>query len=449
LEKKNNTGAMTQVMTQTGTKENYLQEFAAFSPLYGNTFTALRKSSMEAFKQHGFPGQKHEEWKYFNLAPLLQERFTIATASVKSNITREMVARYKVAGENAIMLVFVNGIFRPDLSDTDKNKTITAGSILNHETEDFIGKSGDVNEEPFLALNNAFFSDGACIRIPAGARVENPVHILHLNDSRTEQTASFPRNLIIAEKNSKAQVIATYHSLTPDKHSFCNAVTELFLNPGSFLELDIKQNEEASSFHIGQVYASLQRDCTFDICTVTLGGGMVRNNLLIRLNDTNCTAHLNGLTLAGGNQVVDHHTVVDHASPGCYSNQLYKGIFDGHAHGVFNGKILVRRDAQKTNAYQSNKTVLLSHDAVMNAKPQLEIFADDVKCSHGATTGQLDEDALFYFRARGIGEQDAKALLNFAFASDVIQKINNDSMKENVLKLLSEKLHAQIEFDLG
>jgi len=438
---------MTQVALQTEPKDFYLHEHGIFSALYGSTFPEIREAGINAFRTTGFPGVKHEEWKYFNLSPILQARFAIATPAVVPGITREMVSRYKVAGRDALVLVFVNGIFRKDLSDM-KESRVVAGSLLNHDGRKYLGTAGDLNNEPFHALNNAFFSDGAFITIPANENVEMPVHILHLNDSRSQGTVSFPRNLVVAEKNSQAQVIATYHSLNDSEHSFCNSVTEIFVHENASLEFDIKQNESVKAFHIGHVYASQQKNSTFNICTVTVGGGLVRNNLAITHADTGCTSHLNGLTLVGGRQVVDHHTVVDHAKPNCYSNQLYKSILDGHSHGVFNGKILVRKDAQKTNAYQSNKTVLLSDDAVMNTKPQLEIFADDVKCSHGATTGQLDEDALFYFRARGIGEQDAKALLNFAFASDVIEKINNDSLKSNVLHLLSEKLHAQIEFDL-
>jgi Fe-S cluster assembly protein SufD len=226
-------------------------------------------------------------------------------------------------------------------------------------------------------------------------------------------------------------------------------VTEFFVEETASVEYDIKQNEDSlSAYHINQTFVKQQRNSTFDICTVTIGGKLVRNNLNIVLNDVNCTAHLYGLAIATGQEIIDNHTLVDHASPLCQSNELYKNILNGSAHGVFNGKIFVRKDAQKTNAFQSNKNILLSKDAVMNAKPQLEIYADDVKCSHGATTGQLDEDALFYLRSRGINENDARALLNFAFASDVIEKINNESLRRNLLKLLSQKLGSHIEFDL-
>ncbi len=439
---------MKAVTLPADTKELFLNDFETFSSLYGNNFKELRKSAMDAFSREGFPGRKSEEWKYLNLQPVISHPFSIANPSMHSRITRGEMARYKVAGEGAVVLVFINGIFQPALSDLNEMPGLTCGSILTSSNTSLFGKSVSVHENPFNALNTGFFADGACVEIADGAVLSKPVHLLHLNDSQPEAVSSFPRNLVIAGSNSKAQIIATYHSLNNDNPSLCNSVTEVFVGENAFVEFDIKQNEQDRAYHFSHVYATQKRNSTFDICTVTMGGGLVRNNLTIRLTEQGCTAHLFGLTLGGGTQVVDHHTVVDHASPHCFSNQLYKGILDGHAQGVFNGKILVRKDAQKTNAYQSNKNILLSPDAVMNAKPQLEIFADDVKCSHGATTGQLDENALFYFRSRGIGEKDARALLNFAFASDVIEKINNDSLKQNLLKLLATKLHSQVEFDL-
>ena len=297
-----------------------------------------------------------------------------------------------------------------------------------------------IKTESFIALNTAFTFDGAFIHIPAHTVVEKPIHLLHVSDARNEATVSYPRNLIVAENNSRVKVIESFHTVQSANHNFINSVTEVVVKENSIVELNKIQNEAAEAFHINHTEASQEKNSTFKINTITLGGGIVRNNLHIVLNGEYCNSQLNGLYLLNGSQLVDNHTLVDHAKPNCYSNELYKGIIDGKAQGVFNGKIFVRKDAQKTNAYQSNKNILLSDDASMNAKPQLEIFADDVKCSHGATTGQLDEDALFYLRSRGIGEENAKALLNVAFAADVIKNISIEALKNNLSVLISTKL---------
>ncbi len=433
---------------KTNLKEQLVNTFESFSELYGKSFPALRVQAMEEFNRIGFPSSKNEEWKYINLASFQKNNFAVANATTKVNLTREDIQRYKVAGNKAVVLVFVNGLYQEKLSDLNQvSDKIKLTSIDEHSSSSYFGKQIKIANEPFNALNTAFHSGGILIHIPANVQVENTIHLLHINDSRTESFSSFPRNLLVVDKNAKAQVIASYHSLNNDNVSFTNAVTEIFVGENAFVEFDVKQNETEKGVQVNHVYAKQQRNSVFDICTVTVGGGLVRNNLDILLSEENCTAHLYGLTIAGDNQIVDNHTVVDHAHPHCESNQLYKNILDGKAQGVFNGKIFVRKDAQKTNAFQSSKNVLLSNEATMSAKPQLEIFADDVKCSHGATTGQLDEDALFYFRARGIGETDAKALLNFAFAGDVIEKINNEPLKQNLLKLLAQKLNTSLEFE--
>ncbi len=434
------------IQEKTNLKDKLSIAYDTFSELYGNDGKAMRDDAMQAFRKAGFPTSKDEEWKYINLQAFQSNNFIAATSSDRINVTREEIQRFKVAGNNAIVLVFVNGVYCEALSDL-KNYAKNISIILNGEAilSPYFGKLVQAEEQSFNALNTAFQNGGVCIHIPSNVEVENTIHILQINDSRREAMMSNPRNLIVADANAKAQIIATYHSLN-NFPSFTNSVTEVFVGKNAFVEFDIKQNETSQAFHINHLYAKQHRDSVFDICTVTLGGGLVRNNLNIILSEDNCTAHLFGLTVAGEHQVIDNHTVVDHAMPHCESNQLYKNILDGNAQGVFNGKIFVRKDAQKTNAFQSSKNVLLSNDATMSAKPQLEIFADDVKCSHGATTGQLDDDALFYFRARGIGEQDAKALLNVAFAGDVIEKINNVPLKHNLMKLLAKKLNTDIEF---
>ncbi len=433
---------------KTNLTQQLVNTFESFSELYGKSFPALRDQAMKEFTRIGFPSSKNEEWKYISLASFQKNNFAVANDATKISLTRDDIQCYKVAGNNAVVLVFINGIYQESLSDISQiPDTVKLVPIDEHSSSAYFGKQVKTTNEPFSALNTAFQPGGILIHVPVNIQAETTIHLLHINDSRTEPFSSFPRNLIVVDKNAKAQVIASYHSLNDNNSSFTNAVTEIFVGENAFVEFDVKQNETEKAVHINHVYAKQYRNSVFDICTVTVGGGLVRNNLDILLSEENCTAHLYGLTIAGDNQIVDNHTVVDHASPHCESNQLYKNILDGKAQGVFNGKIFVRKDAQKTNAFQSSKNVLLSNDATMSAKPQLEIFADDVKCSHGATTGQLDDDALFYFRARGIGEKDAKALLNFAFAGDVIEKINNEPLKQNLLKLLAEKLNTSLVFE--
>jgi len=441
---------MTQsVAINIDSKENYISDFEIFSELYGKSFPQLRREAMDEFLKIGFPTIKHEEWRYTNLSPVLKTSFKPANPSLKTSLSKDEIEQYKVAGKDAIVLVFINGNYHSELSDishTDQKIKITSLASDNDFANNHFGKLASFEKESFVALNTAFHFDGALIHISENTFAK-AIHILHVSYSWVESIASYPRNLVVVDKNSKAQIISTYHSLNEGNQSLTNVVTEIFVGENSYVEYDIKQDETDLAYHINQTFVKQQRNSTFDISTVTVGGAVVRNNLNILLSDVGCTAHLFGLAIAGGNQVIDNHTVVDHASPQCQSNELYKCILDGKSHGVFNGKIFVRKDAQKTNAYQSNKNILLSRDAIMNAKPQLEIFADDVKCSHGATTGQLDEEALFYLRSRGISEQNAKALLNFAFASNVIEKINNESLKHNLLQILSQKLNSNITFD--
>ena len=416
----------------------------SFENIASEKLTPERKLAIDTFNKSGFPSLKDEEWKYLDLSVLKNTPFN-HQAPACTKLTLSDIEKYKVAGADAITLVFINGVYCPELSSQNRDSGFSIESVESELASRWLGKLAKA-DEPFIALNTAFHHGGLLIHINAEQEVKQTIHLLHFNDSRQEAVAAHPRNLVVAEKNSKVQLIATYHSLN-NFTSLTNSVTEFFVGENAFVEYDVKQDENEKALQINYVYAQQKRDSVFDISTVTIGGKMVRNNLNIALTETGGTAHLNGLTVGGKNQTVDNHTLVDHASPHCESFQLYKNILDDNAHGIFNGKIFVRQDAQKTNAFQSSKNVLLSDVAVMNAKPQLEIYADDVKCSHGATTGQLDEEALFYFRSRGIGKKDALALLNYAFAGDVIEKINNDALKADLLKLLAQKLNTEIEFE--
>jgi Fe-S cluster assembly protein SufD len=294
-----------------------------------------------------------------------------------------------------------------------------------------------------LDLNTSFLADGAFLHIAKGVRADKPVHFLFLNDASASPILVAPRNLFVTEAGAHVEVIESFHSIGGGSSSFTNAVTEVVTAADSVLDLSKVQLEDSDSYHVGYTAACQHKHSEFHINTITLDGAIVRNNLNILLAGEQCTAYLYGLYLLDGNQLVDNHSLVDHAVPNCQSNELYKGVVDGKAQGVFNGKIFVRKDAQKTNAYQSNKNILLSDEASMNTKPQLEIFADDVKCSHGTTTGQLDEEALFYLRSRGIGEDHARAFLNIAFAGDVIQKIAYEPLRNKLMELMEDKLRRK------
>jgi Fe-S cluster assembly protein SufD len=290
------------------------------------------------------------------------------------------------------------------------------------QVEPHLAQYASYRGHAFTALNTAFLEDGAFVSIARGKVVEEPIHLLFLSTTHGEGAVCHPRSLILAGEGSQATVIESYVG-TGDDVYFTNAVTEIVAGPAAVVDHYKLQRESEEAFHVATLQVQQARNSTLSSHAVTLGGALVRNEVNAVLDDEGCTCTLNGLYLAAGRQHVDNHTVIDHARPRCTSHELYKGILDGQAHGVFNGKIYVRQDAQKTDAKQTNQTLLLSEDATINTKPQLEIYADDVKCTHGATVGQLDDEALFYLRTRGIDKEAARHLLTYAFANDVISRV--------------------------
>ena len=289
-------------------------------------------------------------------------------------------------------------------------------------------------------MNTAFANDGAFIYIPDNVTVIDPIHIISINGNAEENILSQPRNLIITGKNSKVTIIETYNSIT-DKAHFTNVVTEVIAGENSNIEMYKIQDENLNSFQVSLTQVEQKKNSVFTVYTVTTGGAIVRNDVNSVLDDEGCETHLYGLYLTDGSQHVDNHTLMDHAKPHCLSNELYKGVLNGKSRAVFNGKVFVRPDAQKTNAYQSNKNILLSPDATVDTKPQLEIYADDVKCSHGATVGQLDEESLFYLRSRGISKDMARSILIRAFANDIFDEMKNNELHEHLNNMVFEKLN--------
>jgi len=407
-----------------------------------DVFATITKDAAQAFLLQGIPTTKHEEWKYTNVTRLANTSFELSKSN--ATLTAADVTSEKVTAD-AILIVIENGIINKAASNIDGlPKGIHIGSIHdlaeNAEVKKHFLQHADYKTELFVALNTATFSDAVCILAEANVEFNTPIHLMIVNTSNEANVYIPVRVFVAAEKNASIHVVETFSTKGNNTTAFVNSVSEVVVADNAKVNYVKLQDESANTTHINYHRIAMARDSYEHLTTLSLGGGLIRNNLNIRLGDINGTAYLNGLTVARNTQLVDHHTVVDHAMPHCYSNELYKNLIDDKAQGVFNGKIFVRKDAQKTNAFQSNKNLLLSNDATMNAKPQLEIFADDVKCSHGATTGQLDDESLFYLRARGIGEDAARALLNHAFAADVIEGIAHEGIKEKMLELLNDKL---------
>ncbi|HEX9615355.1 MAG TPA: Fe-S cluster assembly protein SufD, partial [Bacteroidota bacterium] len=307
------------------------------------------------------------------------------------------------------------------------------------ETRKSLAKYATDEENAFIALNTAFALDGAFIVLPERTAMQESIHVVYVSTG-AEHSLLTPRNLVIVGAQSQLSFVESYVSLKDARYLTC-AVTELVVGDGAIVEHDKLQNESVQAYHVSVIQAHQGRQSTVTSNAVTVGGSIVRNNVTAVLDGEGAECTLNGLSLGSGSQLIDNHTAIDHVKPHCESHELYKSILDGKAHGVFNGKIFVRKDAQKTNAKQTNKTLLLSDDAYIDTKPQLEIFADDVKCTHGATVGQLDSDQIFYLRSRGIGEDSAKDMLTLAFAADLVEKIHVDPLKE----LLGPLVHAKLE----
>lgn len=412
----------------------------------GNNFHKIRKDAIEKFKEIGFPLKKLEEWKYTNINPVLKHDFRLSYSESDTTIAKDDIEKLVFKNTAANVLVFINGSFSKNYSKFDvDNANVVIGNLAemkNHHSEIFekhFSKYAKAENNGLVALNTAFAQDGAFVYVKKGISAEVPVHLLFISDSGKANHLSQPRNLFIAEEGSSVKIIEEYHSFG-DKVNYTNSVTEIFCDSNSYVEHYKIQNNEGSTYHTGTTQVKQNKNSHFTNTTISWGGEITRNNLISLFDGTNTECHFYGLYLLGGNQHVDNQTLADHAMPNCYSNELYKGIINGKATGVFNGKIMVRQDAQKTNAYQSNKNILLSDDATIYSKPQLEIFADDVKCSHGATTGQLNEEEMFYLRSRGIGEEDARTLLLKAFAGDVIDSVKIGELKDILVKKLEKKL---------
>ena len=395
-----------------------------------NGFDAVREKATSLIKEKGLPGKKNEEYKYTNLSRLLEKSFTNFEGNKEANLE---LLKSKIPTLSTIQLVYVNGNLSEELSSYTLPKGIELEALAANVD------SVDETADEFALLNASNLKNGTSITFTKGVLVETPIVILHITDSSKNQAASHPRLAIKAEENAQATIVELFLG-NGDATSFTNAVTEIQCKGHSLLTYIKVGNENDNQLHVGNTKVDVAGNAVFNAITANFGGQMVRNNLRIALHESYSEAHLFGLYMSDEKEHIDNHTVVDHQMPNCDSNELYKGIMNGSSTGVFNGKIYVQQDAQKTNAFQSNKNILLSDNAAINTKPQLEIWADDVKCSHGCTTGKLDKEQLFYLKSRGIDEQSAKTLLITAFANEILEQIKSKEIRAYVQNLLHNKI---------
>ena len=420
-------------------KETILSAFNNDFPLLSKN--GLKEKALEYYEKNNFPNLKDEGWRQTNLSPIfgnVYKEFLIETQLPD-------IEQFKMPGLNANVLVFVNGFFSKKDSKIISN-TIKTGSIKNLSEEYpeifkiHFESTALLSENNFTALNTAFAHDGCFVYLENNQVISEPIHILNISTGK-EPIISQLRNLVVTGINSEVEIIETFHSLSIEK-SFVNAATEVIIGKNSKVNWLRLQNEEPGANHMNHMKVVQKADSNFTCNTITLSGNLIRNNIHVKLAEQGCSGNLFGLYLANEKQLFDNYTFIEHAMPHCESNQVYKGIIDDEASAVFFGRVLVAKDAQKTNANQSNKNVLLSENAKINSKPQLEIYADDVACSHGSTTGQLDQEAMFYMQARGISGEKARAMLLFGFVSEVINKIPNEAVKEyvdNTVRIMLEE----------
>lgn len=445
---------MKDTLEALSTSDRYIDLFQQNSALISNgepTFMKeLRQTAIRAFQESGFPAKKAEKYKYTHLEPVFGGELTFDFAPRVISFDDKELFRCDVPMLDAKVLTILNGFYyhpdEPVLHEFENG--IIYGSLREaiqrypELVSRYLGKEAALQEESFVALNTAFSQDGVFLYVPENQVMERPIQIIHLLLSDKNQMVQH-RNLFVVEKNASAQVIICDHTLSP--HMFLtNAVTEVFAGENSDLDILRLQNEHNNSCQVTNTWINQERDARCQHGTITLHGGMVRNNLHVRMEGDGAETNALGLFLIDKMQHVDSFTLIEHLSPNCTSNQHYKGVLDDMSTGVFNGKIHVYPDAQKTMAYQTNNNILLTDTARMSSKPQLEIYADDVRCSHGATVGQLDENALFYLQSRGISRDESRLMLMYAFADEVISRIKHPALQERIADLVGKRLRGEL-----
>ncbi len=431
-------------MSLTTTEKNIATQIVGnIQRKFDSKLDAVRKEALEYLQQVGFPSTKHEEFKHTPLTREIEKNFTFA--GTVPTVGPKPIDDFFITGFDAYVIVFINGIYSKEHSSTDHLQAgVTIASLKESLESDataqqHFSKYVNSKQDAYTAWNTADWSDGIFVAVKDNVVVEKPIVIYHINNSPAEVAAT-NRNLIVAGKSSELTVIEKFDSHDGANH-FLNIVTEVFVSENAGFNLYSIQNDEGNRYQYGLTQIYQKNASRVNTYTFTLNGKLIRNNLQLALDGEGIESHMYGLYLLHGDTLADNHTVVDHKKPNSFSNEFYKGVMDENSKGVFNGKIYVRPDAQKTNAFQANRNILMSDRASVNTKPQLEIWADDVKCSHGCTSGQLDEEAVFYLQARGISKETAKAMMLYAFAAEVLDNVKHPQIKEYLDALVSERLH--------
>jgi Fe-S cluster assembly protein SufD len=440
--------------TTTQVAENRHPWLATMSPQGGPRWLQdLRERGASRFSALGFPTVRDEEWRFTNVAPVSTGEFRPADGAAAISDRQLAGLLY---GDAPFRLVVVNGRYRPELSRVQGlPATVRVGSLASMINGDlvadsetiqrYLGQLADLNVRAFDALNTARLEDGAFVHIPDGAIVNEPLQVMFVSTGESTGVATFshPRLLIVVGSQAQARLVETY--VGSGGRYLVNGVTEIFVGENAVLDHYKVQEDSVEAFHIASMHVHASRSASFSSRSFAIGGKLVRNDAVAILDGEGAECTLNGLYLADGDRLVDNHTTIDHAKPHCPSHEVYKGILGGQARAVFNGKIIVRPDAQKTNAKQTNRALLLSDSASINTKPQLEIFADDVKCTHGAAIGQIDEDAIFYLRTRGLTFAEARDMLIHAFAGEILDRVQIEPLKQ----ALEAELYSQLAKDLA
>jgi Fe-S cluster assembly protein SufD len=430
--------------------EPHLQKFARFENESKQPpwVFPLRKAGIARFAELGFPTINDEDWRFTNVSAIAKLSFQPVFEPSGNGVDQDAVANFAFSSLPGTRLVFINGHYAHKLSSPGTQQSgvkvsSLAAALANEPAllEKHLARYALGQDNAFTSLNTAFFQDGAFIHVSAGKIVEAPIHLLFISTGKETGATSSPRNLIIAEKSSQVTVLESYVSLG-DAPYLTNAVTEIVGGEGAVIEHCKFQDESASAFHVAAIHAQLARDCNLAAHSIATGARLSRNNIRTSLAGEGVNVVLNGLYSTRLDQLADHHMIVEHAQPHCNSHEYYNGILDGRSKGVFHGRILVRQIAQKTDAKQTNKNLLLSEDATVDTKPQLEIYADDVKCTHGATIGQLNDESIFYLRARGLGKETARRMLIHAFAGEIIERVRYRELRDELDKIIWERLES-------
>tara|TARA_B100001142_G_scaffold327813_1_gene386361 strand:+ start:5454 stop:6770 length:1317 start_codon:yes stop_codon:yes gene_type:complete len=435
-------------------KEKLISSYLAFEEDLDLTDSVhdTRAQALKIFEEKGFPSKKDELWKYTSLDAVIHKDYSLFPKS-EASIELKDVKKYFLYDTDTYKVIFIDGVYNPFLSNTTHDGLdvcLMSAALSKPKYRDIINSYFNKIapfDESLTALNTSYAKEGAFIYIPKKTVAEKPIEIIHFSSGEQDSLWLQPRNLIVIDKNSQVQIIERHQSLK--QHSVVtNSVTEIYVHEEAFVDYYKLQNDLTTASLIDNTYIQQEKNSHASVHTFSLGGKLIRNNLRYFHKGEHILSTLKGVTILEGKQHVDHSTMVHHSQPNCESHQDYKGIFSERSEGVFNGQILVDKIAQKTNAFQQNNNVLLDDKATVNSKPQLEIFADDVKCSHGCTIGQMDEEALFYLRSRGIPKKEAKALMTYAFANNVLESVQLPSLKKRINGQIARKLGVNLGFEL-